>query len=281
LTGRAPVREARRERERGGRTVKLFCGAVLLAGVLAVVAAAQTSIPTVAVSAGGSSITLPTSSIAAGPTRFDFTRRGRGDVDVSAILRAGVTTDQLRRTLSRNPDAALALVFIEAGASLSDATPTRSLTVELRANVTYVAVSMRGRSFGLATFTTGTPNGARAPAADATIRMVDYGFRGPSTLPRNGSIRVANRGTALHFALAFPLRPGVSDKRIGGALRDGDEKAIGRLVAGEPVTVQALISPGSTNDNNRFRFRRRGRYAFVCFFAEHNKLGMYRVFKVR
>ena len=79
--------------------------------------------------------------------------------------------------------------------------------------------------------------------------MVDYGFRGPSALPRNGSIRVANRGTALHFAQAFPLRPGVSDKRIGGALRDGDDKAIGRLVAGAPVTVQDLISPGSTNDN--------------------------------
>ena len=191
-----------------------------------------------AVSAGGSSITLqPATSIAAGPTRFDFTRRGRGDVDVSLVtLRAGVTTGELRRTLSRNQDAALALVFIEAGVSLSDATPTRSLTVDLRPNVTYVAVSIRGRSFALATFTTGTSNGARAPAPDATIRMVDYGFRGPSTLPRNGLIRVANRGTALHFALAFPVRPGVSDKRIGGALRDGDEKAIGRVVAGAAVT---------------------------------------------
>ena len=265
------------------RTVKLVCGAIVLAGVLAVVAAGQTSVPTVAVSAGGSSITLqPASSIAGGPTRFDFTRRGRGDVNVALVtLRAGVTTDQLRRTLSsRNQDAALALVFVEASASLSNATPTRSLTVDLRPNVTYVAVSLRGRSFALATFTTGAPNGARAPAADATIRMVDYGFRGPSALPRNGSIRVANRGTALHFAEAFPLRPGVSDKRIGGALRDGDEKAFGRLVAGEPVSVQDVISPGSTNDN-RVRFQRRGRYAFVCFFGEHNKLGMYRVFRVR
>ena len=59
-------------------TVKPVFGAIVLAGVLAVVAAGQTSVPTVAVSAGGSSITLqPATSIAAGPTRFTVTRRGR------------------------------------------------------------------------------------------------------------------------------------------------------------------------------------------------------------
>jgi hypothetical protein len=28
-------------------------------------------------------------------------------------------------------------------------------------------------------------------------------------------------------------------------------------------------------------FGRRGRYAMVCFFAEHNRLGMYRIYRVR
>jgi hypothetical protein len=264
------------------RNVKLACGSVVLIGVLAVVAAAQTPVPTVAVSAGARTIALqPAGPIAAGPTRFAFTRRGRGDVDAFiATLRAGVTTDQLRRTLSRSQDAALGLVFLEASASLSDAATTRSVTVNLRSNVTYVALSTRGRAFGLTTFTTtGSANGAR-PAADATIRMVDYGFRGPATLPRNGSIRVANRGAAFHFAEAFPLRPGVSDRRARATFRNPSEKAVGRIVAGAPLTVQNLISPGSVNDN-AVRFGRRGRYAFVCFFGEHNRLGMVRVFRVR
>ena len=52
------------------------------------------------------------------------------------------------------------------------------------------------------------------------------------------------------------------------------------MVAGEPVDVQGLISPGSTNDNE-VSFARRGRFAMVCFFSEHNKLGMYRIYRVR
>jgi hypothetical protein len=52
------------------------------------------------------------------------------------------------------------------------------------------------------------------------------------------------------------------------------------VVAGEPVDVQGLISQGSTNDNE-VSFGRRGRYAMVCFFSEHNRLGMFRVYRVR
>jgi hypothetical protein len=267
------------------RKTGLACAVVMLVGVSTAVALAQVSgsAPTVAVTASATAIALqPGGPVAPGPTRFAFTRAGKGDVDVSvATLRAGVTVDELRQTLSRSPEAALGLVFIEAGFSLSDTAPSGAVTVTLRPNVTYVAVSTQGSKFGLATFTTtDTANGAQAPAPDATIRMVDYGFRGSATLPRRGVIRVQNRGAAYHFALAFPLRSGVSSKRAGAALRAGSEKAIRRIVAGEPVTVQDLISPGSSNDNE-VRFRRAGRYAFVCFFGEHNRLGMYRVFSVR
>jgi hypothetical protein len=158
--------------------------------------------------------------------------------------------------------------------------PGKAVTVDLRPNVTYVAAVGQGRSTALTSFTTGAPNGAQAPRPDGRIRMVDYGFRGAKTLPRNGRIRVENAGTALHFAIAFPLRPDVSNRQVGRALRGTNERALGRVVAGEPVDVQGLISPGSTNDNE-VSFGRRGRYAMVCFFSEHNKLGMYRIYRVR
>jgi hypothetical protein len=128
--------------------------------------------------------------------------------------------------------------------------------------------------------TTGAPRGARAPAPDARIRMVDYGFRGPGTLPRDGRIRVENAGTTFHFALAFPLRRGVTGRQVRRAFRGPNERLIGRIGAGEPVDVQGLISQGSINDNE-VTFARRGRYAMVCFFGEHNRLGMYRVYRVR
>jgi hypothetical protein len=255
------------------RKIRLALGAILLLGIPATLAGAQTSVPTVAVTATGGNITLdPSGPIAAGPTRFTYS--GRGELSL-ATLRAGVSVDQLRRTLARSEEAALGQVFLEAAVL-----PSEAVTVDLRPNTTYVAAVTAGRSPAVTTFTTGGPSGARAPRPDARIRMVDYAFRGPNTLPRNGSIRVDNDGTTLHFAIAFPLRPGVSDRQIGRAFRGTNERALERVVAGEPINVQGLISQGSTNDNE-VRFPRRGRYGMVCFFGEHNRLGMYRVYRVR
>ena len=255
------------------RKLRLAFAAILLVGVPVTLAAAQTSVPTVAVTAAGGNITLnPSGPIAAGPTRFTFS--GRGELTL-ATLRAGVTVDQLRETLSRSEVGALRQVFLEAAVL-----PSRPVTVNLRPNTTYVAAAGAGRSQALTTFTTGAPSGARAPAPDARIRMVDYGFRGPTTLPRNGRIRVQNNGTTFHFAIAFPLRRGVSGRQVRRAFRGINEKALGRVVAGEPVDVQGLISQGSASDNE-VRFPRRGRYGMVCFFSEHNRLGMYRIYRVR
>jgi hypothetical protein len=256
------------------RRVKLIIGAVLLLGVPVTLAAGQSSVPTVAVSVSGSNVVLdPSGPIGAGPTRFTFD--GRGEFNL-ATLRAGVSVDQLRQSLS-NPRSVKALgqVFIEAAVA-----PGRPVTVDLRPNTTYVAVVIAGRRQAFTTFTTGGPNGASAPRPDARIRMVDYGFRGPKTLPRSGRIRVENAGTTLHFAIAFPLRPGVTGRQVNRAFRGTNERALGRVVAGEPVDVQGLISQGSTNDNE-VSFGRRGRYAMVCFFSEHNRLGMFRVYRVR
>ena len=256
------------------RRVKLIIGAVLLLGVPVTLAAAQSSVPTVSVRASGPNVVLePSGPIGAGPTRFTF--EGQGEFNL-ATLRAGVSLDQLRQSLS-NPRSVKALgqVFLEATAA-----PGKAVTVDLRPNTTYVAAVLAGRKQSLSTFTTGAPNGASAPRPDARIKMIDYGFRGPKTLPRKGRIRVENAGTAFHFAIAFPLRRGVSNRQVNRALRGTNEKALGRVVAGEPIDVQGLISPGSTN-TNEVSFSRPGRYAMVCFFSEHNRLGMYRVYRVR
>ncbi len=256
------------------RRVKLFIGAVLLLGIPVTLAAAQSSVPTVGVSVSGSNVVLdPAGPIGAGPTRFTF--EGRGEFNL-ATLRAGVSLDQLRESLS-DPRSVKALgdVFLEASAA-----PGKAITVDLRPNTTYVAAVIANRRQAFTTFTTGAPNGASAPRPDSRIRMVDYGFRGPKTLPRSGLIRVQNAGTTLHFAIAFPLRQDVNRRQINRAFRGTNQRALGRVVAGEPVDVQGLISQGSTNDNE-VSFDRPGRYAMVCFFSEHNRLGMFRVYRVR
>ena len=130
--------------------------------------------------------------------------------------------------------------------------------------------------------TTGAPNGAAAPAPDATIRMVDYGFRGVATLPRNGVIRVANEGDAYHFAARLPgAHRARAPSRSGRALRSGSERAVGRVVAGEPVKVQDLISPDDDQRQRDHLLQRRGATRSCASSASTTGSGMYRIVRVR
>jgi hypothetical protein len=253
--------------------LKLALGAILLLAVPVTLAGAQGSAPTVAVTVSQGNMTFaPAAPTTGGPTRFTYA--GRGEL-VLATLRAGVTLEELRQSLQRrNQDEALEQVFIEA--AVQRGTPA---TVNLRPNTTYVAAGGANARV-LTTFTTGADSGAAAPRPDARIRMVDYGFRGRRTLPRNGRIRFVNDGTTFHFAIAFPLRRGVSTRRANRVFRGDNDRAAGRIVAGAPVDALSLISQGSTQ-TNEIRFPRRGRYAMVCFFGAHNELGMSRVYRAR
>lgn len=84
-----------------------------------------------------------------------------------------------------------------------------------------------------------------------------------------------------HFALAFPLRPGVTTKQFGRVLRSNSERAFGRISAGAPYGLQGVISGGNVANDQEVRFARAGRDGFVCFFGEHHRLGMCRLVMVR
>src|SRR5687768_8386970 len=116
------------------RTVKVTCGALALLAVVAAVAAAQTPVPTVAVSASTSAVTVqPAGPIAPGTTRFEFTKSGGGALTAYvATLRAGVSPEQLQQVLGREDDAALGLVFLEAAAPLPTPGATRAVTFDVR-----------------------------------------------------------------------------------------------------------------------------------------------------
>jgi hypothetical protein len=272
----------------------LVLGAAAGAGVAATttLAGAQ-GVPTVGVMASATSVSV-TGPVAAGPTRFQVTRQGNGDLSVYfALLNPGVTVQDLRSELERDDrtrgDASLGLVSIQASVSVAGAESPRAVTFTTKPGLTYVVLSERDqedggnrvRPRGITTFTTGAASGASAAAPDATVRMRGLRFRGARTLPRRGTIRVTNEDGVAHFALAFPLRRGVNSARLGRALRSNSESAFGRVVAGAPYMVQNLISGGRTANDNEVRFTRAGRYGLVCFVYEHHRLGMYRIVTVR
>ena len=277
---------------RGARRY-LLCAALGLGVASTATLAGAQGVPTVAVTASATSVSVA-GSVAGGPTRFQVTRQGQADLSVYfALLNPGVSVDDFRASLERDDrtggDASLGLVSIQASVSLAGSESPRAVTFTTKPGLTYVVLSERDaegpsnrvRQRGITTFATGAASGATAAAPDATVRMVGLRFRGAARLPRRGTIRVTNEDGVAHFAIAFPLRRGVTTARFRRALRSNNERAFGRLVAGAPYSLQNLISGGRTANDNEVRFTRAGRYGLVCFVYEHHVLGMSRIVTVR
>jgi hypothetical protein len=247
---------------------------------------AQGTPPTVTVTASETSLAVGATSLAAGPTRFNVVDSDDEELEILfAALREGVTVDEFTAAVRSNPDAALELVHLDAGVSLTGRDSSRAVTFNLRPNTTYVVGNITGErpsDWETATFTvSGQANGARVPQADANVRIIDLRFRGDKVLPRNGVVRFAHNGWAPHFAFAMPLRKGAKQRDVGDALRRNQERRLGRLVNFQrAVEAQSLITRDAVN-YNEINFRRSGRYVMACFFEGHNTQGMYRFIRVR
>ena len=149
-------------------------------------------------------------------------------------------------------DAAIEMAYLDGGASLTTRDARRAVTFDLRPNVTYMVINLTGENpadWEISQFTTsGTANGATAPQADASVRIVDLRFRGAKRLPRNGVIRFENAGWAPHFAFAVPLKRKARQRAVARALRRNNERQLNRLVKFEQfVEPQALITRGAVN----------------------------------
>jgi hypothetical protein len=265
---------------------------VAAVAVLALAAAgaglAQQPPPTVTVTASDTTLMVSaTGPLAAGPTRFEIVKAGDEELEiVIAALRPGVTRPQFTAALQGgDPEAAIELVHVDGGAGLAPGDQRRAVTLDLRPNSTYLVINSSGErpsEWEIAEFTVGgQSNGATAPQADASVRMIDLRFRGAARLPQRGVVRFENAGWAPHFAVAAPLRRGARSRAVGRALRGNDERRLGRLVDFDSaIQPQSLITRGAVN-YNEVRFPRRGRYVMVCFFDGHQAQGMYRLIRVR
>jgi hypothetical protein len=262
-----------------------------LAGVAAV-ATAQQAPPTVTVALGKTAVNVTgAEALQAGPTRFEFSvADGKEQVGELLALKPGKTLEDLEEALPKGPGAVLQLGSLEAGATLLAKSDKRALTVTLDPGVTYAAVQATAdnpRKWVYSAFTVGQETSAAVgPRPDATVRMVDYGFRGSKTLPRDGVVRFENRGNAPHFVVAFPLRKRADAKAAVRAIKRNQEKRFQRTMSGGPPSEpQGLVTGGAVNDVE-VRFKR-GKYVLACFFSDgprakpHSARGMVRAVTVK
>jgi hypothetical protein len=268
---------------------------VVALGIVAGLATAQQSVPTVTINASptGASV-APAGPIAAGPTRLNVVRPAGFTKGVSAyvaLLVPGVTLEQLQKAIAADDadegESALGLVSIQASVALDPSDKQRAATFTVKPGLTYYVLVEQNvekgtppRSFTSFT-SSGDVNGAAAPAPAATFTLKGLRFRGPKTLKQTSTVRFQNRDGVAHFALAFPLRKGTTTAQFGKAVKSESQRAFGRIAAGAPYMAQDVISGGDTTNDQELHFPKKGSYGLVCFIDGHERLGMYKIITVR
>jgi hypothetical protein len=277
---------------RGARRIAGACLAAAIASCLALVALASAqggssgqSI-TVTARAGAATVT-GADGLRPGPTQVTLRAAGAQEQDVLLVrLKPGAEVADVLRYLRRVDSVPVDLVSIATAGSVG---PGRSFRTSVNLSPgSYLAAASGQRTQGLGDFATfevgGTPTGGALPRADASIQMFDYGFRIPTRIDGDGTLRIDNIGRNEHFILGIRLNPGVNPRVarrqvISGEIFEGPP-------LGEFVNIIGVVSPGTTNVIQADL--RPGVYVVACFYADrasaghdHSEFGMVRQMTVR
>src|SRR5207248_5620887 len=75
-------------------------------------------------------------------------------------------------------------------------------------------------------------NPASLPKPDASVRAIEFGFRGASTLHRGTLVRFENGGFVVHMIVGVQARNDTDAHRLARALKNGNDAAARRLAIG-------------------------------------------------
>ncbi len=121
------------------------------------------------------------------------------------------------------------------------------------------------------------------PAPQATIRSIEFAFRGPSTLHDGELVRFENEGFVVHMDIAFPVKNAKVAKRVVKLLLAGKEKGLEKLISGPPVTFAGPLSHEAFQQETITA--KPGIYVQACFMdtqdgRSHTQLGMERIIHI-
>jgi hypothetical protein len=150
----------------------------------------------------------------------------------------------------------------------------------------YVALGAAGEggpSLKEAFTVTASPSPATLPTPQATVRSIEFGFRGPSTLHDGELVRFENEGFLVHMDVAFPAKSLKAAKQIVKALLTGKEKGIEKLVVGAPFSFAGPLSHEAFQQETITA--KPGVYVQACFMETqdgrvHTRLGMERIIRI-
>ena len=208
--------------------------------------------------------------IGTGHYRITLENKGRQAGVALVQLKPGVTVEQFGAAVPNVQDPSQIQQYGTVVASnFWERKGSYTTTIRL-SDADYVFVDVTKRPAPRMSFHAGPQAGgaAKAPKADASVRLKDYRFEMPSTLKAGkATIRTTNAGKNLHHALVMPLKKGVSGARVLKDLKVGKEPRY--AIGGPPSALVEVVSPKTTN-NVEVNLRK-GRYLFVCFLQNSPK----------
>jgi hypothetical protein len=267
--------------------VTLSAFLTLAAGPIAMGSAASSTLPTLSLTLTKSSITVA-GTTQSGAVNVVSTATGVKEAGVLLfLLKPGATFEVVEAAIQKaHGDTNVTSKY---GSIVFDAEVSSGQTNETQTYLQpgqYVAV-VPGEGKGSrahANFTvTAAASPVALPAPEATIRSIEFGFRGPSTLHDGELVRFENEGFLVHMDVAAPVKNMKAAKQLVKDLLAGKEKAVGKLISGPPAGFAGPLSHEAFQQETITA--KPGIYVEVCFMdtqdgRSHSQLGMERIIHI-
>lgn len=126
----------------------------------------------------------------------------------------------------------------------------------------------------------GTP--AALPTPQATVRAIEFGFRGPSTLHNGELVRFQNDGFVVHMIAGIGVKDAKTARTMTALLEAGKDAKAQRLASGY-VSFAGPLSQGGLQQQTVHA--KPGLYVLACFMddqdrREHTRIGMVRTIRI-
>ncbi len=264
-------------------------GALLAAVTIAVgPAAAGSTLPTLSLTITNSSIAV-SGATQSGAVNVVSSATGVKEANVILfLLKPGATFEETEAAIQKahgdtNATSKYGSIVFDAEVSPSQASEAQTYLQPGQ----YVAVLPGGEGKGSkahALFTvTAAASPVPLPAPEATIRSIEFGFQGPSTLHDGELVRFENEGYLVHMNVAAPVKNMKAAKQAVKDVLAGKEKAFEKLIAGPPVGFAGPVSHEAFQQETITA--KPGIYVELCFMdtqdgRSHTQLGMERIIHI-
>ncbi|HUA49150.1 MAG TPA: hypothetical protein VMA77_28195 [Solirubrobacteraceae bacterium] len=260
------------------------CMVAATAYLVAGSAAAQGSLPTITLTLTGKSITVGGTPVT-GAVNVVSTVSGEKQGEPTLVyLKPGVNLAQVFAAAAKDPNALDPYGAIVMDANVFKGTGT--VQTVLSQPGTYLALDTIGNNpakWPMAQFTV-APSSAPAtlPPAQATIKTIEFGFRGAATLHNGELVRFENAGYLVHMVDWIGVRNAAGARQLTALLLAGKDKQLMKVA----TSFGQFMGPASSGAVEQFVVHAKpGIYVLACFMdtqdgREHTQLGMERTIRI-